>query len=177
MEEKSTNLIKTTSRECKITESTKWYISEDKKDEDDEILCRVIHWDDAIPVDVCCGYYTAESSDEDDDKPAYYPGGIITYYIYDVSLYDKIVKYFNVNDSIPSAFIDSLDEPLEFKLTNRRRYAYEWYSKEGTIRVYNRWYFHKRLKDPGKEGKIDFYIDDYKNLFDKFVNFALKFNP
>ena len=74
---------------------------EDKKDEDDEILCRLIHWN-AIPTDGYCGYYTAESSHEDDDKTTYYPGGFITYYIYNVPLYDKIFKYFNIIDLTPS---------------------------------------------------------------------------
>ena len=76
MKEETTKLIKTS----KITETVKWYLSEDKKDKDEEILCRVVKWDDNIPTNIRYKYYTIDSNDEDDTKIISHPRGLVSYY-------------------------------------------------------------------------------------------------
>ena len=165
-------------QQVKTKQITSWYTSEKKPKRflSDEILCRVIVWDDAIPNDYHCEYFTQESFDEDENRPSSYQGGFITFYIYDKPLYDRMLKYFNVKDGSPSSFIDSLAEPIEFKLSEKRRYETEWSSLHGSIKCYYPWYRDKRLKKPGKDGKIEIIIDN-KKLFDKFVEYVLKFKP
>ena len=166
MEEETTKLIKTS----KITETVKWYLSEDKKDKDEEILCRIVKWDDNIPTDIRYKHYTVDSNNEDNTKIISHPRGLVTYHIYDAALYYKILKYFNVNDLYPFSFGDTLDEFIDFKLGKKKRSVSEWHSPQGVIGIYRRRYSYKK-------GKIEFYIDSNKDLFDKFVAFALKFKP
>lgn len=174
-EETDTKLLKTTTSQIRTNHITKWYTSDEKKDDDDQILCRVILWDDCIPIYNYCDNYYEESSDEEDETSM--QGGLITFYIYDRTLYDRIFKYFNLHENFPSSFMKSLDEPLEFKLSEKRSYVTEWTSQQGTIKSYHRWYCRKRLKEPGTSGKIEITIDDNKKLFDKFVAYVLKFIP
>ena len=47
----SSTLLKTTIQQVRTKQITKWFRSEEHKDEDDEILCRLIVWDDSIPID------------------------------------------------------------------------------------------------------------------------------
>lgn len=174
----SSTLLKTTIQQVRTKQITKWFISEEHKDENDEILCRLIVWDDSIPIDYSSGYLTVDSSDYDEeDNPASYEAGYVNFTIYDKNLYDRICKYFNASDPTPSSFVECLDERIEFKVIEKKTYSTIWSSSQGSIRNYHRWFSHKRLKDPGTEGRITFVIENNKKLFDDFVAYTLNFNP
>ena len=149
-------LFEESTQSVRTKENTTWYTSEER-DQKNEILSRLIIWDDAAEEN-------GSMSCEDE------PEGYIAFNIYDKLLYDRIFDYFSLERN-PS-FMDETVETKLFKKSNET----EWSFSNGTIRCYHRWFCNKIWKDPGKSGKISFTIDD-KDLFKKFKAYALKFEP
>ena len=156
-------LIEVSTHEVRTTDQTIWYSSEEKENKD-EVLRRLIVWDDSFD------YWENESTGSDES----YEGGIIEFYIHQKELYDRIFEHFNLHSN-PCSFIASMDKPIEFQLYTKK-YVTKWTSPEGTISCYHRWFSNKRLKYPGVDGSIDFNINS-KFLFKKFRSYALKFKP
>ena len=157
------NLIEVSTHKIRTTDETTWYSSEEKEHKD-EVLNRLIIWDD------CFDYWENDSTGSDEE----YEGGTIEFSVYNKAVYDKIFEYFNLH-SDPTSFTSALDVPIQFNLSTRK-YITKWTCTMGTISCYHRWFSNIRLKDAGTNGRIAFEIND-KKLFEKFRSFAVKFKP
>lgn len=149
-------LFEESTQSVRTRENTTWYTSEER-DQKNEILSRLIIWDDAAEEN--------ESMSCEDE-----PEGYIAFNIYDKLLYDRIFEYFNLQKN-PSFLLES----IEIKLY-KKSYVTEWSFPKGTIRSYHRWFCNKHLSEHNKFGRISFTIND-KDLFDKFKAYVLKFEP
>ena len=157
-------LIEESTQSVRIRENTTWYTSEEERDQKNEILSRLIIWDDSF----CIGW--PEETESSKGSTVEEAGGYIDFEIYERSLYDRIYDYFSLQKN-PSF----MDESIEIKLF-KKIYVTEWSFSNGTIRCYHRWFCNKRLKNPGTSGRISFTINE-KGLFEKFKAYALKFEP
>ena len=84
-------LIEVSTHEVRTTDQTIWYSSEDKENKD-EVLRRLIVWDDSFD------FWENESTGSDES----YEGGILKFYIHQKELYDRIFEYFNLHSNLCS---------------------------------------------------------------------------
>lgn len=138
----------TTRDDLDLTRKTSWYPTEHKH-EGDELLRRVMYWNDAMG------------------------DGEIEFYTHDKTIYDRIYEYFNLRRKPPTSF----SSELEFLQLDENENETKWKFEEGTVKCYHEWCAHTEENSSiDGWGEIEFKTND-KDLFIKFASYVVKFIP